>query len=173
MNTHRVAATLVVGAAALAVPAHAAAPGVSAQDENYLQTAAAGDSFEIKGGQLALQKSQNAQVQALARTLIRDHTESLRDAKRIARQLGIPKVQNRPTPTQSWELRQLQAKAGVDFDRQYTDLEVADHHEDIGQTKFEAKKGSAQRVVADAKKELPTLAKHLKLARAARDAIGR
>jgi predicted outer membrane protein len=168
----RIALSVTACAVALAAPAHAAAPGVTAQDENYLQTAAAGDSFEIKGGQLALQRSQNPTVQSLARTLIRDHTKSLHEAKRLAKQLGIPKVQNKPTPSQAWELRQLQAKAGADFDRQYTDLEVADHHQDIEETKFEAKKGSAAAVVAGAKKELPMLAKHLKLSREARSSAG-
>jgi putative membrane protein len=168
----RIAASIAVGVAAVAAPAHAAAPGVSAQDENYLQSAAAGDSFEIKGGQLALQRSQNPEVQALARILIRDHTQSLHEAKSLARRLGIPKVQNKPNPSQSWELRQLQAKTGADFDLQYTDLEVFDHHQDITEAKFEAKKGLSSAVVRSAKKELPMLAKHLKLSRVARKAAG-
>lgn len=170
----RIAAAAAVGVAALgAGTAHAAHhQRVSAQDENYLMTSASGDSFEIKGGQLALQKSQNPKVRALAKVLIRDHTRSLHEAKRLAKRLGVPKVENRPTPSQAWELRQLQAKTGADFDKQYTDLEVSDHHQDIEEGKFEAKKGRNRAVRRSAKKELPTLAKHLKLSREARSAAG-
>jgi putative membrane protein len=147
--------------------AQAASPGVSAQDENFLQASSAGDSFEIKGAELALQRSQNPQVRNLAKMLRRDHTKSLHEAKAIARRLHIPKVQNKPNPSQSWELRQLQAKSGADFDKQYADLEVFDHHQDLEETKFEAKKGSSREVVADAKKEIPMLAEHLKVSRIA------
>jgi len=167
--------TVAVAASAVVLgagTAQAVVPGVSAQDENYLQTSAAGDSFEIKGAELALQKSQNPQVRNLAKILRRDHTKSLHEAKAIARRLHVPKVQNRPTPSQSWELRQLQAKTGADFDKQYADLEVSDHHQDIQETKFEAKKGLNREVVAAAKKELPTLASHLKVSRLALKAAG-
>src|SRR3954453_6299013 len=168
--------TVVAVAAGLALlgatSAHGVSSGVSAQDENYLQTSAAGDSFEIKGGQLALQKSQNAQVRGLAQTLIKDHTKSLKEAKALAKKLGVPKVQNKPTPSQAWELRDLQGESGSEFDKQYTDLEVSDHHQDITEAKFEAQKGSSSAIVAAAKKELPTLAKHLKLSNAARKAVG-
>src|SRR4051812_38097388 len=169
----RVALALVITVYAVAAPISAARlPGVSAQDENYLQTSAAGDSFEIKGGQLALQKSQNPKVRELATTLIRDHTKSLHDAKSLARTLRVPKVENKPTPSQSWELRQLQAMTGGDFDKQYADLEVSDHHQDIQETKFEVKKGFSPAVRAAAKDELPTLAKHLKLSGEALAASG-
>jgi putative membrane protein len=169
----RIAAGVVIGVAALgtAGSAQARVAGVSAQDENYLQTAAAGDSFEIKGAQLALKKSQRPEVQAFARILIRDHTKSLHEAKALARRLHIPKVQNRPLPTQAFELRVLQAMTGGAFDVYYIDLEVGDHHQDINEGKFEAKKGSSRAVRHSAKKELPTLAKHLKLARTARKGL--
>jgi len=169
----RVAVGAAIAVSAIFAPASAASsPGVSAQDENYLQNSAAGDSFEIKGGELALQKSQNPQVRALATTLIRDHKKSLHEAKGLARALRIPKVQNRPTPSQAWELRQLQAKPGGDFDKQYANLEVSDHHQDIEEAKFEAKKGSSGAVRTAAKKELPTRAKHLTLSRIALQAAG-
>ena len=94
------AAVVGIGAAIAGGSAQAVkSSGVSAQDENYLQTAAAGDSFEIKGGQLALQKSKNAQVRSLAQTLIKDHTKSLKETKALAKKLGVPKVQNKPTPS--------------------------------------------------------------------------
>ena len=167
---------IVAVAAGLAVfgagTAQAAAPGVSAQDENYLQSSAAGDSFEIKGAELALQRSHNPQVRDLAKLLRRDHTKWLHEAKAIGRQLHIPKVDNKPTPSQLWELRQLQAKTGADFDKQYSDLEVWDHHQDIEETKFEAKKGSSRKVVSDAKMELPGLAEHLKASRIALKSAG-
>jgi putative membrane protein len=164
----RLTVAVAAGVAVLgAGSAQAVVPGVSAQDENYLQTSAAGDSFEIKGAELALQRSHNPQVRDLAKILRRDHTRSLHETKALARRLHAPRVQNKPTPSQSWELRQLQAKSGADFDRQYADLEVNDHHQDIEENKWEKDHGLNAAVVAEAKKEIPMLAEHLKASRTA------
>jgi putative membrane protein len=168
----RIAVSIVLGATAIAVPARAAAPGVSALDEQFLQTAAAGATFEIKGGQLALQRSQNADVRSLATILVTDHKKELSQVKALAKKLGVGKVDAVPTGSQSWELRTLQGKTGADFDKSYADLEVSDHHDDITDSKFEAAKGSSAAVRAQAKGYLPTLAKHLKLSRTTLKAVG-
>jgi putative membrane protein len=168
----RIAVSIAAGAVAIAVPAQAAAPGVSAQDENYLQMAAAGATFEIKGGQLALQRSQNPQIRSLATTLIKDHKKELSQVKAVAKSEGVPKVDAVPTGSQSWELRTLQGKTGTDFDKSYADLEVSDHHDDISDSKFEVAKGSSAVVRKQAKGYLPTLSRHLKLSREALKAVG-
>src|SRR5438270_222609 len=98
--------------------------GVSGLDVEWLKTSAQGDVFEIRGGQLALQKSSNATVRALAQRLITDHTKSLQDAKDLAAQYGI-KLELEPTPTQQWQLSELAHEwTGKAFDVEYTELEV-------------------------------------------------
>jgi putative membrane protein len=171
MNKH-IAVSIAVGVAAVAVPAHAAAPGVSALDENYLQSAAAGATFEIKGGQLALQRSQTPAIRSLAATLIKDHKKELSQVKAVAKKEGVGKVDAVPTGSQSWELRTMQGMTGSAFDKAYADLEVSDHHDDISEQKFEIAKGSSATIRKQAKGYLPTLAKHLKLSREALKAVG-
>lgn len=48
-----------------------------------------GDLFEIQGGKIALKHSHNAQVRALGRRLIKDHTKSYDDAKNLAHKYSI------------------------------------------------------------------------------------
>jgi putative membrane protein len=134
----------------------------SAQDANYLQTSISGDRFEILGGKIALQGTQNAAVRALAHRLIHDHTQSLREAVAEARKDQI-KVPTAPTPSMVWELNVVRSMGGSTFDRNYSSLEVKDHQQDIEETTFEAQHGSDPEIKQDARKELPMLRMHLAL----------
>jgi predicted outer membrane protein len=138
---------------------------VSGLDKMWLQSSMQGDLFEIKGGKLALKLSHTRDVNALARRLMKDHTASYRDSAKIARNLGV-KVENTPTPTETWELLTLAKTAASTFDRWYTSLEVADHVQDIAATTDEIQDGTNAAVIADAKQALPMLKAHLKLAKA-------
>src|SRR5206468_2135848 len=62
--------------------------GVCGLDAYWLRTSIQGDVFEIRGGQLALQKSNNTAVRTLAQRLISDHTKSLQDALDLAKKYG-------------------------------------------------------------------------------------
>src|SRR5947209_14504206 len=77
---------------------------VSAWDKQWLMTSLEGDLFEIRGGKLAKNKTNDVSVTKLADTLIRDHTKSYRDGARLARRLGI-EVPDDPTPSEQWELQ--------------------------------------------------------------------
>jgi putative membrane protein len=135
----------------------------SAWDEQWLMMSIEGDRFEIQGGKLAMHKATTQKVRDLAETLVKDHTESLKESTDLARKLGI-KVPSEPSPTQQWELRAVSQFSGKDFDRWYSDLEVQDHKQDIQEAKDEVEKGCNPDVREDAKGEIPTLQKHLKLA---------
>jgi putative membrane protein len=140
---------------------------VSGLDKVSLKTSAQGDVFEIRGGHIALKKSTNATVRALAQRLITDHTKSLRDAQKLAAKLGV-KLENDPTPSEQWELSELSDEwTGKAFDVEYTELEIYDHQQDISETNDEAHMGKNRAVVADAWKELPMLRMHLRLSRQA------
>jgi putative membrane protein len=156
-----VALTLSAGAA------HArAASTVSGLDEQYLMTAIEGDRFEIAGGQQALAKSQNAAVKVLAARLVKDHRASLKEATALAKRLGI-KVPKTPSPSMQWELQVLDTMSGASYDHWYAALEVKDHVQDIAEAHGETSKGSNASIRHSAGKEVPTLQKHLTLARAA------
>jgi putative membrane protein len=136
----------------------------SAWDEQWLMMSIEGDLFEIQGGKLAQHKATTQKVRDLAATLIKDHTKSLKKSTELARKLGID-VPDEPSPSQQWELRAVAQFNGKDFDRWYSDLEVQDHIQDIQEARDEADKGCNHDVREDARDEIPTLQKHLKLAK--------
>jgi putative membrane protein len=142
----------------------------SAWDEQWLMMSIEGDRFEIQGGKLAQAKATTAKARDLAATLIKDHTESLKKSTELAKKLGI-QVPGEPSPSQQWELRAVAQFAGKEFDRWYSDLEVKDHMQDIQEARDEVDKGSNADVRADARDEIPTLQKHLKLAQDALAAV--
>jgi putative membrane protein len=152
---------------AILVPGAAqAAESHCGQDETYLKTSIQGDRFEVAGGKLALQKSTNPKVRTLAQTLITDHSKSLKDAIALARRLGVT-VPKTPSESQQWELGTVAGFNGNAFDRSWSDLERLDHIQDISETKDEVKTGCNSAVRKAARKEIPTLKKHLKLAKEA------
>jgi putative membrane protein len=150
---------------ALAVPVVASADPPP-QDENWLQTSISGDRFEIAGGKIALSRSQNGTIRALARRLIHDHSKSLRDAVELAHEWGM-KAPPAATPSEQWELNRLRYMPASSFNAQYAALEVKDHDQDIEETGFEARQGQASSVRAEAKKDLPMLVMHLHLSKQA------
>jgi putative membrane protein len=166
LGTFAVLVVLVaVGASAGVMAAHSATK-VPAFDEQYLMSAIQGDRFEVAGGKLARKKGKSAIVRALGTRLESDHAQSLREALALARRLKV-KVPKKPTPPEGWEIRMVSTLSGAKFDRWYSDLEVADHKQDITEASDERSKGKNSQVRASAAKELPTLRQHLALSRAA------
>src|SRR3954470_23052485 len=165
------AALLATGALAVGSAHKAATNSSLALDENWLSSSIQGDRWEVAGGQLALQKSQNGAVRTLAQTLITDHTKSLKDAEKTANKLHV-KIPHQPNPVQAWMLRLWKSQSGATFDLWYTTGEVADHKLDISEASTEHHKGKQAHVRAMAGHEIPTLKKHLKLAQDAVKAVG-
>ena len=61
--------------------------------------------------------------------------------------------------------------SGTGFDAAYAKLEIQDHKQDIEESKTEAREGVNSSVRALARKDLPTLRAHLKLANRALAAV--
>ena len=165
-------ALLAAGATGAFGSAHTAKTNSSlGLDETWISTSIQGDRFEIEGGNLALQKSQNATIRALATRLVKDHSKSLREAKTLANQLHT-RIPHSPSFSESWELRVVGSFSGSEFDRWYADLEVQDHKQDIAEATDEAQNGKQAHVRKSARRELPILKQHLALSKAALKAVG-
>jgi predicted outer membrane protein len=169
---HALVAVGGIGLAVAAVPAvsggrdeRAGSKVFSAYDEQYLMGAIEGDHFEIAGGQSGQKKGASQQARDLAARLERDHSKSLHESIAIAQRLGID-VPHKPSPSQVWEIRAVNAYSGEQFDHWYADLEVQDHMQDIQEAKDEVAKGTNPQIVKSARKELPILREHLKLSEA-------
>jgi putative membrane protein len=156
------------------LPAFAAGPNrasVSGADSIWLRTSIEGNRFEIAGGKLAQAKGQNPAVKALGARLEKDHSKALASAVKTAKRLHI-EVPKTPSPTMEWELSVVASLSGAAFDQWYTSLEVADHKQDIDETKNELAVGVNAAVRKEARTALPVLRQHLKLSRAAAKAVG-
>jgi putative membrane protein len=152
-------------------PALAADKTVSPQDITYLTGAIAGDRFEVVGGQMAAFKTSTTAVKTLADRLVSDHSKSLKQATTVARRLGI-KAPTDPTPPEQWEIAISNNLSGQAFDRWWSDLQVADHKQDIAEATMEKRSGTNTTIKNLAAEEIPTLRTHLKLSDEALAASG-
>ncbi|CDX28689.1 putative outer membrane protein [Mesorhizobium sp. ORS 3359] len=137
---------------------------VSAQaksDGDFLKDAIKGDNSEVMLGKLA-QKNGGKAVKSFGHTLQKDHAKAKRQAAALARKLGVD-VPGDLTDEAIQEQQKLQGLSGAAFDNEFAPYMVSDHQKDVSEFEDEAKSGQGD-VANLAKKTLPTLRKHLKLA---------
>jgi predicted outer membrane protein len=166
-----IAATVALTALAVPTAAQAASKGLSPQDVTYLTSSIAGDRFEVLGGKMAASKTSTPAVQTLAARLVADHSKSLKEAVAAARRFGV-KAPGSPTPPEQWEIAISNSLTGNAFDKWWSDLEVADHKQDIADATMEKRSGSNATIKKMAANEIPTLRTHLKLSDEALAAAG-
>jgi putative membrane protein len=158
------AAAVAVALGTSSAPAQAPHGQLSAADKLWLQNSMSGDRFEIQGGQIAQTRGATQAVKDYGSRLVTDHTKSLKEAMALAKAHNV-KIPKAPTPSEQWELRVVAGQSGAAFDTLYVDLETADHEQDISETHDEISDGTNVGVRAAAKKDLPVLVTHLKIAR--------
>ncbi|HVZ28383.1 MAG TPA: DUF4142 domain-containing protein [Rhizomicrobium sp.] len=156
-----------LGAALVLVPA-----AVSADSpREFLNKAAQGDNSEIMLGRLAQNRGMNPGVRDFGRTLVADHMTARDDVERTARRMGI-RVDRDTTFEARNERDRLNGMRGPQFDREFIRYMIDDHRKDINDFREEARErhGGAGDL---ARRQLPTLQKHLDLALSLNDRIDR
>jgi|tagenome__1003787_1003787.scaffolds.fasta_scaffold19776866_1 putative membrane protein len=163
MNLRRtgllLAALLVTAALATAAGARTTTASVGPLDEHWLEASAQGDVYEVAVGKLAMQKG-SGEACTIGKMLATDHRKSLQDTRKTARQVGV-KLPATPDPLQQAIITELSRADGSSFQQMFATIGVGDHRLDIMEAKEEMKDGQTPQVKALAKKELPTLQKHL------------
>jgi putative membrane protein len=158
--------SVAIGAVAftLGSPLGAVGAGVgsfSQLDEHWLKASAQGDAYEVTVGKLAQQKGGSDGVKSFGAMLEKDHTKSLQETNAVAKKLKL-KLQAKPNPLQQQIIALLsQTDDSGQFDKLFTQISVGDHRLDIEEATEETRKGQAGQVKQLARKELPTLKKHL------------
>ena len=158
------AGALLLGASGTAF---AAAAGGSA----FLKEAIRGDIAETQIGQLAQQKSTNAEVKSFGQELVTDHSQASTEATSLAQTMKIT-VPTKPNRKAQTEYEKLSKLSGSAFDKEFASYAVKDHEEDIAKFQKEAKANDGQ-VSALAQKTLPVLQKHLEAAQALEAKVGK
>ncbi|HEY1505115.1 MAG TPA: DUF4142 domain-containing protein [Stellaceae bacterium] len=140
-------------------PTHSA-PSASAK--NFLTDAAQGDAAEIKMGTLAEKNGGSAEAKDFGKMLVTDHTKAGQQVKATAEQVGVT-IAEQPNSEQQKNYDKLAKLKGAAFDKEFAQMMVEDHQNDIAkfQKEADAKDGSASDL---AQQQLPTLKKHLQMA---------
>ncbi|MEY2493759.1 MAG: putative rane protein [Verrucomicrobiota bacterium] len=134
-----------------------AAP-LSDKDKNFIQAAAKGGMMEVEMGKMAQKQAKNADVKSFGSRMVTDHTKANNQLKSLAKKKGVSLDDAAP---------KMEKMGDATFDKDYMAAMVKDHEKDVAEFEKEAKDGSDPDVKAWASKTLPTLKKHLELAKAA------
>lgn len=157
-------------AMAPATPATASTSAMAGGTTGFAAEAARGSMLEVRLADLALRKSNDADVKAFANRMKTDHTAANDKLKSI---VGA----NEQLPTtlsaeQQQQVSSLESKSGKDFDKAYADLMVQDHQKDVSEFENAQNSAPTQDLRQFASQTLPTLKEHLKLAQQLQSKVG-
>jgi putative membrane protein len=135
-------------------------PALTAQQ--FVDTAAKSDAFEIASAKLAQANASSADVKAFAAKMITDHTASTAKIKAAAAK-STPAVTPDPTLTdaQNSMLADLGKLKGADFDKQYISGQVDAHEQALTLMKNYADAGDSAPLKAAAGEIAPIVQGHL------------
>ena len=130
--------------------------------ETFVSKAALDGMTEVELGKVASAKSQNPEVKKFADRMVKDHGQANAELQAIAKAKNVPLPKKLDAEHQSL-VDNLKGKSGAEFDSSYAQHMASDHAEAI--TLFEdATKLGDQEFAAFAKKTLPTLREHKRMA---------
>ena len=148
----------IAGASTAAVAAQSDSPPPKA----FVEKAAQDGMTEVELGKVALEKSRNPEVRSFAQRMVTDHGKANAELATIAASKGIEAPKELDAEHQAM-VEAITAKSGTEFDREYSQHMNMDHSKAIAL--FEsASKTSDPDLAGFAKKTLPTLKEHKKLA---------
>ncbi|WP_294822245.1 DUF4142 domain-containing protein [uncultured Flavobacterium sp.] len=140
------------------------------EDSDYLVLAAEVDMKEIELGKLAQQKSTNADVQALGKMMVDQHTKASADTKALAAKKNIT-LPTTLTDSGQEAYKDLNDKTGHDFDKAYADMMVDGHEKTIEKMERASEKATDADIRMWAANMLPSLRTHLEHAKMAKEKI--
>jgi putative membrane protein len=143
----------------------------SAENQSeFIVDAAEGGMFEVEAARIAQQKATSAKVKTFAKHMMDEHSKANKELKALAAKnnVTIPAALGEDKMDKIAKLNKL---SGNDFDKEYMDMMVKDHKEDIRLFDKESKGTDNNEVEKWAAKTLPTLQKHLEMAQQTQDEV--
>jgi putative membrane protein len=134
--------------------------------QEFVNTAAKSDAFEIAAAKLAATNAQSAEVKSFATMMIEAHTASTAKFKKAASD-AQPAITPDPTLTadQNEDLAELKGLKGADFDKEYIDGQVDAHKDALALLRKYADDGTVPPLKTAASEVAPTVETHLVEAR--------
>jgi putative membrane protein len=135
--------------------------------QEFVDTAAKSDAFEIAAAKLAVTKASSADVRSFARKMIAAHTESTAKIKAAAGK-AEPAIKPDATLTddQNGKLDDLRKLKGEDFDTAYISGQVSAHKDALSLMKTYADEGEVKSLKTTAGEIAPIVQTHLDMAKA-------
>ena len=147
-------------ASALAFGSASAAFAQQMDAQQFVNQAVSGGLFEVQSSELALERSQNADVQAFAEMMITDHSTNNEELMTIAQEQGLTvpaEIMGQPAE----HMQAVQAAEGEEFDPVYVEHQIAAHQSTIELFQTYAEAGDVEPLVSYAETTLPILQQHL------------
>lgn len=135
------------------------APQTTNDPATFTTMAAVGDLFEIQSSQLALERSQNGDVQAFAQQMIEDHGAASQSLTQAAAEEGWEAPSELDERHQAM-LESLASQEGQAFDSAYIDAQVQAHDQAVALFEGYAANGPDGALKNHAVQSLPTLQQH-------------
>ncbi len=135
----------------------------SNKKNEFAKEAASGGMMEVKLGRLAQQNASSQDVKDFGQRMISDHSKANEQLKEIAQKNNIT-LPNSMMSKHQKKYDKLKQYSGKEFDKKYMDAMVKDHKEDIENFKKASKNADNEEVREWAKKTVPKLQEHLRLA---------
>ena len=134
---------------------------LSKHDVKFINDAAEGGLMEVRMGEIGKQKGQSPDVKQLADKLVADHSKANDELKDLASKKGV----TIPTALPDKHQKMLDKLSNAsNFDKEFKDMAVKDHKQDIKEFEKAEKKCDDADVRAFAAKTLPALQEHLRMA---------
>jgi putative membrane protein len=112
--------------------------------------------MEVEMGKMGQKQAKNAEVKKFATRMVTDHSKANTQLKALAKKKGV---------TLDTAAHKMDKMDDATFDKDYMDQMVKDHEKDVKEFEEITKDGSDADVKAWANKTLPTLKKHLEMAK--------
>jgi putative membrane protein len=158
------AAALATSACGLAL-AQPAGTQINKADADRLVAIAQANIAEVEAGNLALEKSSNADVKAFAQMMIDDHSKGLEETRKVAAAKNVT-LPSEPDAAHKKLAAELKALSGSGFDTAYvTKAGVADHTKVHAALRKDISAAQDPDVKELAAKLEPTVAHHLAMAK--------
>lgn len=138
-------------------------PTQQSTDARFIDHVARDGRAEVELGQLAQQKSSNADVKAFAQHLVTDHDKANKQLMSIAQKDGVQPPNG--VGRENSDLRtKLEKLSGPAFDRAFLQAQVDDHQKDIQYFQQQANTLKNPELKAFAQQTIPVMERHLQMA---------
>lgn len=117
------------------------AAGLEEDTREFVTEAASSSMMEVELAQLAQDRAQSQQVKDYAQMIANDHQQANQELQNLAQQKNINVPQTMKEDHRE-KMENLRDKSGSEFDKEYMDLMVEQHENDID--KFESKQDEVQ-----------------------------